>query len=344
MKNIFLKLTVLIILINCFSFKTYSQNEDKYVINLKTTIYTSFMQTASMKMKEILSNTSIQIISQSESTTKLYYEFYINEEGFKQMDSLLPKIGYISEKNITTTNNNDRISKINLEIEYLQKKKEAYDKEIQSMTEKNDRYFNYWNEIRTIEKDIFDLKTELSSFEKDKKYAVTLSIYDEMHDYTDTKVSWVNMPGVAFDFLVIESPKSSISAKQYMGYGIKYLFTRGKSYANIGALKEYSSEIPDTTRFKELFYIGFGQDYYSKHFGRGKNKWMNLYTGYNVGGFFATGDTKKKSIIYLTPYLGVELFKNQYILIDNRVGYFVPFAENRNLRGISYSFSFNFVF
>ena len=326
------------------SFEANSQNEDKYVISLNTTIYTSFMQTASMKMKEILNNPSIQIISQSESTTKLYYEFYINETGFKQMDSLLPKIGYVSEKNITTTNNNDRTNKINLEIDYLQNKKEAYDKELLSMTEKNDRYFSYWNEIRTIEKSIFDLKAELSSFEQDKKYEVNLSVFDEMHDYTDSKVSWVNMPGVAFDFLMIESPKTSISAKQYMGYGIKYLFTRGKSYANIGALKEYSDELQDSTRYKELFYVGFGQDYYSKHFGRGKNKFLNLYTGYNVGGFFATGDTKKKSIIYLTPYLGVELFKNQYILIDNRVGYFVPFAENRNLRGISYSFSFNFVF
>jgi len=49
-------------------------------------------------------------------------------------------------------------------------------------------------------------------------------------------------------------------------------------------------------------------------------------------------------MFYLAPSIGIEIYKNKYFLIDTKVNYFVPFSYNRNLRGISYNASFNFVF
>ena len=152
------------------------------------------------------------------------------------------------------------------------------------------------------------------------------------------------MPGASYDIFWIENPVKDLSAELYHGYSLKYLFTRGKSYATIGTFKERTSADSDTMRYKELFVFGFGQDFYTRHFGRGKNKFLNLYSGYNMGGVFATADSRTSTFPYLKIFLGVELFKNKYILIDNKVGYFIPFRYNRNLRGISYNVSFNFVF
>ena len=72
---------------------------------------------------------------------------------------------------------------------------------------------------------------------------------------------------------------------------------------------------------------------------------MNLYSGYYVGGILATGDKSKASMFCIAPSIGIELFKNKYILLDTKVNYLVPLSNNNsNLRGISYNGSFSFVF
>jgi hypothetical protein len=113
----------------------------------------------------------------------------------------------------------------------------------------------------------------------------------------------------------------------------------------LGAYKDVSGNpLNDTVRIQEMFQFSFGQDFYPKHFGRGNNKFFNLYTGYSIGGFFATSNTRSQTICNLNAYFGIELFKSRHILIDNRVGYFVPLTYNRDLRGLLYNVSFNFVF
>lgn len=159
----------------------------------------------------------------------------------------------------------------------------------------------------------------------------------------ESGVNRVNMPGAAFDMLFVETPKVGVSGSQYMGYSLKYMITKGKTHFTVGALKDYTT-VTDFVQFQEFFHFGFGQDFYTKHFGRGRRKWFNLYTGYNFGGMFATSEATKSGLPYVKAFFGLELFKNKYVLIDNKVGYFVPFKFNRNMRGLEYSFSFNFVF
>jgi hypothetical protein len=125
---------------------------------------------------------------------------------------------------------------------------------------------------------------------------------------------------------------------------LKYLFTKGKSYASVGAYKSLKSP-SDTSRFySELFVINFGQDFYSRHLGRGNKKMGNLYSGYTLGYMIATNDSRKSDILYLSPSVGLELFKNKYLLWDVKANYMIPFTYNRNLRGIAFNTSLNFVF
>jgi hypothetical protein len=93
-----------------------------------------------------------------------------------------------------------------------------------------------------------------------------------------------------------------------------------------------------------MFAFGFGQDFYSRHLGRGTNKFFNLYSGYTFGGLLASNDAKKNFMGYFAPAIGVELFKNKYVLIDTKVNYLIPFKDVRYTRGLAFNASFNFVF
>ena len=148
-----------------------------------------------------------------------------------------------------------------------------------------------------------------------------------------------------YNYLRVDHPQKGISSGVYQGAGVKYLFTRGKSYITFNVMKN-TSPVSDSLTFKELFTYGFGQDFYPHHFGGGKRKFLNLYTGYSIGGIFATSDAGSKAMPYITPNVGLEIYKNKSILLDAKAGYFIPIDKNTNfhLRGISANVSFNFVF
>lgn len=97
----------------------------------------------------------------------------------------------------------------------------------------------------------------------------------------------------------------------------------------------------------ELFLINFGQDFYPKHFGRGKRKFLNLYTGYQIGLMIPhrNNDQITSAIWDIDLSMGLELIKTRNILIDTKANYFLPLSNtNYNLRGFLYAASFNFVF
>jgi hypothetical protein len=176
---------------------------------------------------------------------------------------------------------------------------------------------------------------------------VRFTINDEMSTPNNSRVSFVNMPGIEYGFLKIENPTAGISAKSYQGATIKYMFTRGKSYFNLGVYRAIDNNTADTSLINELFMMNFGQDFYPRNFGRGKRRFLNLYTGYQIGGFISNQNNNKNSVFIPNANLsfGVELIKTKHILVDNKVSYFLPLNElNRNMRGILYQASFNFVF
>lgn len=144
-----------------------------------------------------------------------------------------------------------------------------------------------------------------------------------------------------------ENPKAGISSKLYNCYTVKYLFTRGKSYFDLGVIRDAHPLLSDNTRINEMFLINFGQDFYPRHFGRGKRKFLNLYTGYQIGGFITHHNDETRSLMVPNANLsmGLELFKSKNILLDTKASYFLPLSNlNYNMRGFLCSASFNFVF
>jgi hypothetical protein len=322
-----------------------AQTKNSFLTEMNISVYSSDYEKSKAKLNQFIKQINAKITNQNETERQFNIDLYLKETGFYMIDSLISGLGYVLNKEINTFNNDENINKIKLELAYLENKKQAYENISKEMTDKDERFYNYWEQIRAVDKQIFELNLNLQGYNENHAYKVKISLFDDTQDFSSDKVSWANMPGASFDMLFVESPVKGISASQYYGYSLKYMFTKGKSYMNLGALK-HKSEVnkSDTSTISEIFMFGFGQDYYTRHFGRGKRKFLNLYTGYNIGGAFITSDTRKKLIAYMQPVFGIELFKNKYILLDNRIGYFVPFYENRNLRGFNYSISFNFVF
>jgi hypothetical protein len=97
----------------------------------------------------------------------------------------------------------------------------------------------------------------------------------------------------------------------------------------------------------EFFTFEFGQDFYTRYFGRGNRKFFNLYSGYAIGGAIINrwDDKNTRFAAFTNLSMGVEILKTKHILIDTKGSYFLPLADiNRNTRGIMLSASFNFVF
>jgi len=321
-----------------------AQTQNVKTTTMNATIYTSYYESSQQKIEAFITDNNITVLNQKASVEIYELEFYTSKEIFDKVSDFLPQLGYVSAKDISTTNNIDERTKIELEITYLKEQKTAFENELKNMDKKDDRYYQYWEKVRDIEQKIFEKTATISSYTENLEYFVRIYVYDETVDLTKDRISWVNMPGISFEMLFIETPLASLSATQYYGYALRYMFTRGKSYVTLGALKDHTGSATDPDQFSEFFIFGIGQDYYTRHFGRGKNRFFNLYTGYDVGGMFATSDTRMSTLPYAKVFLGVELFKNKYMLLDNKVGYMVPFKYNRNLRGVTYSACFNFVF
>ncbi len=306
-------------------------------------IYTSNFENSVKLVNNFVGTKKLNLNNQDLSVSDFTIDFYINKKGFAAFQDLIPQLGYIHKKNINTGASN-KTENLNLKLKYLKKQKNIYEAEIAKLQVGSERYNTLWAKIRDFERQIYDTKsTSLRQF-KPEKYRVILSLIDETNDFTSDKISWVNMPGAQFVYFVPENPIANISAKQYIGYSLKYLFTKGKSYAGLSSLKEFSAEPASQSRIAELFILNFGQDFYSKYFGRGKNKFLNLYTGYNLGFIFQTGSNFQSYNFSVSPSVGLEIFKNKYILLDTKAEYFVPFKENKNLRGLMLKASFNFVF
>ena len=202
-----------------------------------------------------------------------------------------------------------------------------------------DRYSDDEDRIREYQNEIRELES--------KNGTVVLDIRLMREPTTPSasmKIRFVNMPGFEFSVFKPENSKEGIAADLYYGYMLKYLFTKGKSYITVGAFK--ADEVPqnDTLMYSDIFNFSFGQDFYSRHLGRGGRKFLNLYSGYNIGFFAYSGKKSSLKNFYVSPAIGIELFKNNFMLIDTKMTYMLPFTDNLYLRGFQFAAAVNFVF
>lgn len=268
----------------------------------------------------------------------------------RALDSLAQTMGYVTLNSFQTQNIDEKIKELEQRITILQYESGKLEQQLNDSAYFQTEYAQLLDRINQNKQTILTLEVSINEWKlkaEDKSCLVEFSIYNEVATPNNSKVSFVNMPGVEYGYLRIENPKEGASMKAYHGATIKYMFTRGKSYVNLGAYRTVNNKKSDSTGINELFLMNFGQDFYPRHFGRGQRRFLNLYTGYQVGGFITNRNNEKNSAFVpnLNLSFGVEVFKSRHILIDNKVNYFLPLNElNRNMRGLLYQASFNFVF
>lgn len=343
-------IAILLLLVNFLPAQTsnheyISLNEQEYII------YTSDYKEARTKLENFIRLNSYTIIKQEETKTHHYYEFNIPTGDINIIDTFATKLGYVSNKQLTSFNNEDKLEAARIDLQAQENKKKEYEAMLLKMDSvKSNGYYQHWEKIRDIETEIAWIKKKINQLEKmSPLYRVKISIHDEQVNPTNTRISFVNMPGVQYSCLFTENPKAGKSYSMYQGVFLKYLFTKGKSYFSLGVLKSTDKNNSDTLALKasgEIFNLAFGQDFYSKRFGRGSNRWLNLYVSYQVGASMFFNAKNTVTIPFANPGMGIELFKNKNILIDVSGYYYLPLSDeyNRNLRGWLANASFNFVF
>lgn len=313
-------------------------------------VYVTKINLSVSQLNEFIQKEHATVYNTDLNTRRYSCSFQMKVTGMDRLDQLASKMGYVTQNSFNSHNYQERIKNIE-----MQKSSKKYENDIlyaqlkDTMIERRNResiqnkILNNLNAISNYEIEANTLRMNAS----DSMVLVNFTIEDELSTPSNSRVSFVNMPGIEFGYLVVENPKPGLSAAAYYGPNIKYMFTRGKSYFNLGVYKPTVNKTSDTSLINELFIINFGQDFYPRNFGRGKRRYLNLYTGYQIGGFITNRNNDKNSVFIANTNVsfGLELLKTKHVLIDNKVSYFLPLNEtNRNMRGILYQASFNFVF
>lgn len=330
----------------------YSSNQEQeknyYAANkLVYVIYSIEYKEGKKKIEEFIRIKNFTIINQNETKDSYHYELKAHEKEIAAIDSFCNILGYVSSKNLNSYNNETKLFETKLELERLEIKKSEYEKMLIKIDSvKSTTYYQHWEKIRDIETEIYNTKKKIGQLESVKYiYEVTIDLNDEQTSPTSSKVNFVKMPGAEYVNLFTENAKDGISYENYQGISMKFLFTKGKSYFSAGALKAINPSKEDSLAIEEMFGFTFGQDWYSRHLGRGYRRFFNLYIGYQIGISVAYNRDSIKWIPFICPGTGVELFKNKFLLIDTDLSYFLPVStENRNLRGWKVGASFNFTF
>ena len=337
----------LILLLTVNSFVTVAQERPS---NKTIQVYVTKLQTSTDLLANFIDAKKGVVYQTDLSTNRYYTEFLISNSDLRGLDSLASKMGYVTQNVFNTENYQEKINNLEKRIDGLKYENSIYARQLADSVVTGVRIEDLKRKISSNLQTIASLEVNINQLQQnagDQMCNVRFTINDEMSTPNNSRVSFVNMPGIEYGFLKIENPTAGISAKSYQGATIKYMFTRGKSYFNLGVYRAIDNNTSDTSLINELFMMNFGQDFYPRNFGRGKRRFLNLYTGYQIGGFISNQNNNKNSVFIPNANLsfGVELIKTKHILVDNKVSYFLQLNElNRNMRGILYQASFNFVF
>ena len=325
----------------------FAQNSaDSTYIDASVETYTPNFEKVSPTFEQFLEQNSLSIERKTKNYYEVRYTLVMSKAQFAEFKNKLNEWNcqtitlsettrYIpQEKNAKKTKINDLQTKINDRNEsMLSADFEARRDLLQ------DRIAEDKAKIRECENEIRELDS------KNGTVVLGITLMREPTTPSETqKIKFVNMPGFEYSIFVPENPKTGISAECYNGYMLKYLFTKGKSYVTVGAFKAVDVPQNDSLMYSDIFNFSFGQDFYSRHLGRGGRKFLNLYSGYNVGYLGYTGEKSSLKNVYVSPAIGIEVFKNNFMLFDTKMTYILPFSENLNLRGLQFAAALNFVF
>lgn len=325
----------------------YYQQESPTANKLEYVIYSEQYDNARTELNRFLNQGNYFIINQNEQENAHHFEFSIHQSQIPLIDSVCNALGYVGSKELNFYNNEQKLAETALELERLEQLKRDYElmqQRIDSIG--SDLYYSHWEKIRGIDTEIYTARKYMKQLETvQHRYTVEVDVRDQRNVPGSSRISFVHMPGAEYVMQFTESPAAGVSYDCYQGVFLKYLFTRGKSYFGLGALKAESTNAADTTAYTEMFAFTFGQDWYSRHFGRGENMFLNPYIGYQTGLTYASSPTNTDLFLFASPAAGLELVKTKYVLLDVNASYNLPLDEkNQHLRAWRVGASFNIVF
>ncbi|MDO7848174.1 hypothetical protein Q5H92_17540 [Hymenobacter sp. M29] len=290
---------------------------------------------------------AVRVQKQEETPEQLIAEFALASPDLVSLDSLAAALGYVLENNLNSQDLSGRIGELRAD-----EKRTA--EQVAAMEPR--RTLGTLEEQASLRRDLDRATDRLTSTRQQLagiadhagQAYVTLRLFDEVSFPTgNRRVSFVNMPGVEYGYLRLDNPKVGLTSAAYQGYALKYLVTRGKSYFNLGFYRPVSGNTGESDFVNELFVINFGQDFYPRNFGRGRRRYFNLYTCYQLGGFILNRNSDKGNEFISNANIGIglEIMKTRHVLIDTKASYFVPLNDrSRDLRGVLGQVAFNFVF
>ncbi len=272
-------------------------------------------------------------------------------DRFDEAISRFLSLGIADWQKIETVNYAERLDSNAYELEYLAGQEEAYREELDATDRKNGSYQDIFNRARELDKETYDRNRERMEMENALGRSAIKLVLSEKSvqdlDASDELSGFINMPGFEGRYFRPENPDPATLADQYAGGTLRYMFTKGRSYFLVGIMKPVAGGDRESDAFvNDIVNWGIGKDFYPRYFGQGKNAFFNPFSGFEAGGMVLTADGAIEHLFTVEPHLGMEFFKNRYVIADARVGYLFPLDPDlvKTHRGLTANLSLNFVF
>lgn len=321
-----------------------AQENNKTTIASDVVILVNDIGKTGAKVDSFINKYKLIPVNYRKNQNEINLSLLLELDVFNDLNNIIKNWGYISSTKTNSVDYSEEIRKTDRQIKLLTDEINQY-KILISKVDSSDgeRYFSYSEKIINLNKEIASLIIEKKDLEELQiKYKYVILIIEEKNSTEKYESSWINMPGIEYSYLITEQPVKGESPEIMQGICLKYMFSTGKSYGILGLYKSAGNDT--ISEIDENYIFAFGQDFYSKYLGRGQRKFLNLYTSFNVGVYISSSETMKSASWFVNPFLGVELFKTKYLLLDTKVGYYMPYRNNRNQRGLLCNVSFNFAF
>src|SRR6476469_8918703 len=324
------------------------EHDPSYATHKHITVAVSRYAEAHAELSRFIRTRAARQHKQEETPTQLIASFALPLRELPRLDSVVASLGFVLENNLnsddlTAREQEQRVDELRQKEQLATVQEQLKTSPIKDQPDLRHQAQGYSDRLLRVRQQLADLSSHAG------QAFVTLRLYDEVSfpsGNRPNRVSFVNMPGVEYGYLRLDNPRPELTSQGEQGHSIKDLVTRGKSYLNVGVYKPLTMQ--ETDGFvEELFVVNFGQDFYPRNFGRGRRRFLNLYSCYQLGGFVMNrrGEEKNEFIPNLNLGLGLELLKTRHVLFDTKASYFIPLHDrSRDLRGILGQASFNFVF
>ena len=330
------------------SLNVFAQNVQEKTLELEARIVVIDLDKVSLELESLFREGSIIPEYYIEKIQNIETEFYLSDTLFYDFQERINAWGYVKNKKSTSYDYNKRLEVVEEDIRETEKQIESYKAVLKEMDINHQKHYTFWDKLEKAEGTLRMYEKQRSEIiDKNKKFKIKLIIDEENINSTNSQrpdFSLINMPGIQYSYLKIENPVAGLSPTSMQGISVKYLINRRKTSLELGLYKPSFTSNTPVDGFNDMYLIGIGQDFYSSHLGRGSRKFLNLYSSAKLGAVILSTDDTNLVSWYGSPAIGIELFKTKNILIDNKIGYFLPFKENRNMRGWIYDVSFNIVF